>query len=171
MRAIRWSFGILLAALGVWAAGLANLIVGGFLPTPLVVCQRMGICETKREIFASEREKAGQRAPDEFDFGYPDQCPAWLRIDDDPFADYCRVVGNRNILKCTMGTPNGLTGNTFETVLERGGPYPNECTWIDYQGTGVPALRAVIGNAHEQVSIWPVTVGSIGPPMFQPVAK
>ena len=72
MRLIRWCLGILLAAIGVWAAGLANLIVAGVFPTPLAVCQRIGVCETKRDIFSSEQEKADQRAPDRFDFGYPD---------------------------------------------------------------------------------------------------
>src|SRR5436190_1451537 len=166
MRVVKWCGGVLLAAMGLWAAGLANLIVGGLLPSPVAVCQYLGICEAKKGISCSELEKASQRAPDVFDYGYPDQCPAWVRIDDDPFCDYCRIVGNRNILKCTMGTADGLTGMTFESVLERGGPYPNECSWIDYRGTGVPALRAVIGNGHELVSITPVTAGKIGPTIF-----
>lgn len=171
MRVLKWFGAVLLAALGVWASGVANLIVGSILPSPLVVCQYVGICEVRRDIFCSEPEKATQHAPASFDFGYPDRCPAWVRIDDDPFCDYCRIVGSGNVLKCTMGTADGLTGNTFEAQLERGGPYPNECSWIDYQGAGVPALRAVIGNAKEQVSITPVTPGRIGPPIFQPVAK
>jgi len=101
--------------------------------------------------------------PPGFDAGYFDSCRAYLYINDDDICDYCRTVGDRNLLRCTLGTPTGLNGVESEAIrLEGGAPYPDTCKWIDYQGTKIPALRGEIGNNHESISITTVKMSPDG---------
>jgi hypothetical protein len=102
-------------------------------------------------------------SPPRFDAGYRDSCRAYLYINDDEICDYCRTVGDRNQLRCTLGTPTGLNGLNSEAIpLEGGAPYPDTCEWIAYQGTKVPALRGEIGDNRELISITTVKMSTDG---------
>lgn len=117
-------------------------------------------------------------SPPGFDAGYRDPCRAYLYINDDEICDYCRTVGDRNQLRCTLGTPTGLNGLQSDAIhLEGNAPYPDTCEWIDYQGTKIPALRGEIGNNHESISITTVKMSTdakqivIGPTQSLPNIK
>lgn len=117
-------------------------------------------------------------SPPTFDPGYRDACRAYLYINDDDICDYCRTVGDRNQLRCTLGTATGLDGLESDAIgLQGGAPYPETCEWIDYRGERIPALQGEIGNNHETVSITTVKMSPdgkqivIGPTQSRPNVK
>jgi hypothetical protein len=132
-------------------------------PKPPPLAERGAFCQAE----PSQRPPA----PPGFDLGYSGRCNAYLYINDDDICDYCRLVGDGNSLRCTLGTTTGLNGLDSDVFrLEQGAPYPGECTWVK-QSKGVLALQGTIGNNHEKLSITPVRVVEgrfqMGPTTYQ----
>jgi len=114
-------------------------------------------------VICKDSDDVRPHPPAVFDRGYQDKCAEYVYINDDNICDYCRTVGDRNSLKCTLGTPTGLNGLESSVVALTGGaPYPDTCSWIDYQRKKIPALRGEIGDHHEWISFTPVKMSADG---------
>ena len=164
MKIAKWMSAAVLALLVTWFTDFLNLGFRQVVPSPIVVCRWMRVCPpAPKEIACSAEARQRQPAPAGFDFGLPQYSQQWVRIDDDEFCDYCRIVGNEGArqLWCTLGTKEGLTGTTLKSgVIDAG--YPETGSWINFQGKGVPAFSRVVGSSHEKLFITPVYPTEIG---------
>jgi hypothetical protein len=80
------------------------------------------------------------------DWGYT-QGQAWVDVNGDGLADYCRVVGGTNItdgrVACTLSTGTGFGQTLISDLLDWG--YPEGRTWTDVNGDGLADYCRVVG--------------------------
>ena len=94
------------------------------------------------------------------DWGYPDG-RAWVDVNGDGKADYCRTVGNVNnqssYISCTLSTGTGFGQTITSSVVDWG--LPEGRAWADFSGTGRPAYCRLVGTApnNKYVQITPVS--------------
>lgn len=168
MRVIKWTGGILLAAVGTYITGVFLALLPPPKDVALVLSTLFSTATPPKTIFCSTGEVDRATMPDPFDKGFPDRCPGWIHINDDGNCDYGRVVGyDANKLWCTLASADGsLTGPTLKADLDRGGPYPRECGWME--SGGFPAFWRVIGDSHDVRAMNVVKPNRIEASTFRP---
>ena len=92
------------------------------------------------------------------DWGY-ELGRAWVDVNGDGKADYCRVVGNAAPYQvaCTLSTGTGFGETIMSAALDRG--YDAGRTWADANGDGVPDFCRRVGNVNLQSSYVACTLG------------
>jgi hypothetical protein len=101
-----------------------------------------------------------------FDVGY-EWSRKYVHVNDDTFCDYCRVVGSGVDFRllCTLGTANGLVGESLVSgVIDAG--YPDSIEWIDRDG--VPVFSRAVGDSRALTALTPVTARGIGDTTYRP---
>jgi len=79
------------------------------------------------------------------DWGYAEG-RAWVDVNDDDKADYCRLVGNAGqySLLCTLSTGTGFSGQLMSSIIDPG--YDSGRAWVDVSADGKADYCRLVGG-------------------------